>query len=67
MSNPHGKREERGPTLTLGELFGGGKSPPKPDCRECDNGRKSAEQVNNGDSRRQMCLGCGRVLMSDWA
>lgn len=60
--NPHGKKEERGPTLTLDDLSG--KPIERPDCDRCDNGRKSREQVR-GLSNMADCPKCKRPLTSE--
>jgi hypothetical protein len=60
--NPCGKNEKKGPTFSLQDLLGKGKTPPKPPCGLCDSGKKGLEEVVPPGSGSWVCPQCGRIL-----
>lgn len=62
MSNPYGKNERKGPTLTLADLCGQSQAPAKPPCAYCDSGRTLMDDLPDGNHGSQVCPKCGRLL-----
>jgi hypothetical protein len=58
--NPYGKNEPKGPTLTLADLFGLSRAPPKPPCDHCDSGAKCSSDLPGCPG---ICPKCRRILM----